>query len=406
MSKKHNKKQEQQKVGTEGNATVRQVKCIPNLMSCVFVHRTSETTADFEWAGSTLNSIWPTVLAFLKWTQDTYRSESQLRLFVNKNTGEWAPWAFPQKAHTGMSARELTDTDAGYERTKEQRVKFSDTEGWYYWGTVHHHCTSSAFQSGVDRHNEQNQDGIHITVGHLDKNQYDIHFRLYVGGFQLTSVNELDFWDTGGEMDTIPEKFRSLLPPNTELLLARQQMGVPAPAGTTFPEEWKANIVDLSPKSVATVTSSGVVISGGPSYKSHHDKTYTEKSFPNLEYDRNKALRKYKDLLTIWSRDQTKKINTWEGVVAALEMIDHHISQDIMDIFAICVECDLLPGDAALAIDQELAVEELKQQQRGQLSEGGHQPPKQKEMIVDLDYDPTKRAGVPGPQNHWYYGQD
>jgi len=100
-------------------------------MSCIFEHQTSGTTADFEWKGPKLNAVWPEVLAFFRWTNDTMKSESQVRLFVNVRTQEWKAWAFPQKANTGMTAKELTEGDEGYAKAIEQRAQFPDPD-WYY----------------------------------------------------------------------------------------------------------------------------------------------------------------------------------------------------------------------------------------------------------------------------------
>ena len=45
------------------------------------------------------------------------------------------------------------------------------------FGTVHHHCSTSAFQSGTDEADETNREGFHFTIGNLDKEDIDIHFR-------------------------------------------------------------------------------------------------------------------------------------------------------------------------------------------------------------------------------------
>src|SRR6187402_3553480 len=119
MSKKSRRRKqkqlEQQKKETQmsnGVTTVAQseVKVLKQLglvMSCVLNHKVVATQHKLTWTGGKLNPIWPEVLAFFKWTYTEHRSESQVRLFVNRDTGEWKAWAFPQKARTSMSAREL-----------------------------------------------------------------------------------------------------------------------------------------------------------------------------------------------------------------------------------------------------------------------------------------------------------
>lgn len=373
MSKKEEKAPSATSVEAPPNTTVRQVKVIPSLMSCVFVHKVADncTEAQFQWTGKKLNPIWPQILAFFKWTNDEFKSESQVRLFVNQRTGEWKAWAFPQKARTGMTAKELTEGDEGYEKTKEQRAMFSDTEGWYYWGTVHHHCDASAFQSSTDTENERNQDGIHITVGNLSAKHHSVHFRLYIGGFRLKGVTELMFWDTMGEMNTVPEKFRSLLPANTEQILARHQMGIPAPPGTEFPKEWRENIIDVRPKDIVVshpVGSGGVTYGG---YVGVFGKTYTDKSTPNLVWDLKRA---YDDIKSLIRQNEGKPntiIKDIDMVVDVLTELDRNLDFEVMDIMAICVQKDVLPDKLAEYIDQQQAIEELHAQQLEQAAEGG-----------------------------------
>jgi hypothetical protein len=50
------------------------------------------------------------------------------------------------------------------------------------FGTVHHHCSSSAFQSGTDHSDELSREGLHFTIGNLDKPfDLDIHARITIG---------------------------------------------------------------------------------------------------------------------------------------------------------------------------------------------------------------------------------
>lgn len=359
----------------EVNSPVRQIKSISGLMACVLKHNTSSSNAEFTWFGEPLNDVWPQVLAFLKWTYDTYHSESQMRLFVNKNTGQWAAWAFPQKARTGMTAHELDDKDEEYKLTIEQRAQFSDADGWYYFGTVHHHCSAGAFQSGPDTANERDQDGVHITVGNMDKNQYSIHFRFYLGGFNI-KIPILAFWDTNDEMDTVPDKFRSLLPANTEELLARHQMGVPAPKDTEFPEVWKQNIIDVTPKAV---TVSHPVNVGH--YHGHFGKTYTEKSAPNLSYDLERARKALMALIESNKKNPASVVIELDMALKCLEELDEKLDYEIMDLFGICVQNDVLPGKLVEHIERCEAWDELRREKEAMENEGrvtksvGHEPP-------------------------------
>lgn len=219
--------------------TVKQLKEIPGMLSCVLEHDVVKTKARIKWDGPKLNDIWPSVLAFMKWTYDEYKSESQLRLFLNSRTKTWAAWAFPQEARTGMTTNELDTAD-----TKTQRAAFSDADGWQYFGTVHHHCNMGAFQSGTDLANEQDQDGLHITIGKMGEKKYDFHARLYLSGHKFEPDMSW-FWDVETLLASVPPGLRRFLSSNTENDLARDQMCLPPPPGTEFPAQWKENVIEI-----------------------------------------------------------------------------------------------------------------------------------------------------------------
>lgn len=252
--------------------TVKQLKEVPGVLACVLEHEVSKTKASITWDGPKLNTIWPEILAFFKWTYDEHRSESQVRLYVNHQTKVWAAWAFPQEAKTGMSAREIDNEEA-----RTQRMAFSDSEGWLYFGTVHHHCSAPAFQSGTDESNEKNQDGLHITVGKMDEKKHDLHCRLYVSGHKF-EPNMSWFWDVAPLVATIPEGMRKFMADGIENQLARDQMCEPVPKDAPFPQQWRDNVIDIRPVSIATTTYQGglgvgTIVAGNysKSYKKPHN---------------------------------------------------------------------------------------------------------------------------------------
>lgn len=336
---------------------VRQLKDLAGLMSCVLTHKVSQTTAKFTWKGPRLNDAWPEILAFFKWTYDTTKSESQVRLFLNERTRTWRAWAFPQKANMGMSAKELTQGDEGYERAQEQRAQFSDTEGWHYWGTVHHHCSASAFQSGTDQDNERSQDGLHITVGNLDKERFDIHSRLYIGGFKLTSLKLSDFWDIGDALTSIPVYLKPLLPENAADEIARMQMGLLLP-DTVFPEIWKTNVVDCTPRALVVNTTKSVERS---SYFPGFDarsfrRSYIERSKQNYEMD----LRKAHTDVNGWLEQRKGEAYDIDVVLHMLDTLGLHFDDDMMELMDICCRNDVLPHSFADYLQKAVAEEELE----------------------------------------------
>lgn len=213
---------------------------VTGLLACTVKHEIKSSTASLRYEGPYLpKEEWQRILSFFKWTYDTTHSESQVRLYVNMKLQTWKAWAYPQKARTGMSATELETEEA-----KRQRAQFKDSDGWIYFGTVHHHCAMGAFQSGTDESNEKAQDGLHITVGKLDEKHYDLHCRFYRGGLQFEP--DLDeFWDVGAPWNVAPDEWVD------KSGIARWQMG--EPAEVDFPKEWKDNLIE-----VKTETPSGV----------------------------------------------------------------------------------------------------------------------------------------------------
>src|SRR5262245_50673200 len=211
---------------------------LPGLLSGRITHNVKDGNASLKWLGPKISvELWHAVLAFFRDTFNDTKSECQVRLYVNTTEKKWAAWAFPQEAKTHMSAREVNNPDA-----TEQRAMFKDSEGWTYCGTVHHHCDSGAFQSSTDRHNEHTQDGLHITIGKLGCVQYDMHARFYLSGAEF-NPDMSAFWDIGSvAFGMVPHELHDLV--------ARHQMTMPAPIATTYPDQWKANLIDLNPKAI------------------------------------------------------------------------------------------------------------------------------------------------------------
>lgn len=207
------------------------------IFSCLLEHEVKATKAKFEWTGPKISKgAWSEMLAFFRWTQETEKSEAQVRLFVHPTEG-WKIWAFPQKGGTGMTTKEEDN-----EQAKLQRAAIGPE--WLAFGTVHHHCSASAFQSGTDQLDEKAVDGLHITIGHLGQPLYDVHARMYIKGHKLTPKLSA-FWDVGDEMR---EKLKVVedLGYSVETLMeaaAVKQMGEPPPPDTTFNEQWKENYI-------------------------------------------------------------------------------------------------------------------------------------------------------------------
>jgi hypothetical protein len=93
-------------------------------------------------------------------------------LFLYYDENKKQPWSFwvPPQITSGMTVK----SDPEHINFQVQRAQHPDI----MFGTVHHHCSTSAFQSGTDEADETNREGFHFTIGNLNKpTDIDIHFR-------------------------------------------------------------------------------------------------------------------------------------------------------------------------------------------------------------------------------------
>lgn len=124
-----------------------------------------------QWHGKKIPlTMWQEILAFMKLSYDELKSETMLFLYYDDSKEQpWSYWIPPQITN-GMTVK--SNPEASDFQT--QRAQYPDI----MFGTVHHHCSTSAFQSGTDEADETNREGFHFTVGCLDKpDDIDIHFR-------------------------------------------------------------------------------------------------------------------------------------------------------------------------------------------------------------------------------------
>lgn len=331
------------------NGIVRIPKVVPGFMDCLLEHTVSSTSGRLTFTVPIPAAEWHKVLAFFKWSFDTYKSETQVRMYVNPTARTWKAWAFPQKANTGMTAIELGD----HERFAVQRAQFPDPE-WLYFATVHHHCMAGAFQSGTDESNEKGIPGLHITVGHMDRAVYDLHARLYLDGVKF--IPDLNgFWDVGDYKALIPQ-----FPPWLEVkvpdaaVMALNQMKQPAPAGTEFPPEWKENIITPPPPVFVPKTeyNGGLGYNpNGTSYVGDFRKTMMERCCPPAEWDLKKAERMLEGYLPKIIKDLRPEMIE---VITMLRRLEELMDDTDMEFMDICCKADVLPGHLAMFLEASL----------------------------------------------------
>ena len=123
-----------------------------------------------QWHGKKIPlTMWREILAFMKLSYDELKSETMLFLYYDDTKKQpWSYWIPPQITN-GMTVK----SNPEHSEFQAQRAQYPDI----MFGTVHHHCSTSAFQSGTDEADETNREGFHFTIGHLDKDEIDVHFR-------------------------------------------------------------------------------------------------------------------------------------------------------------------------------------------------------------------------------------
>jgi hypothetical protein len=186
------------------------------------------------WKGAKIpHSLWVQILAFFRWTFESTKpssDEALVRIYYNERTERWAAWAPPQR---GVSMTVKTVTDHPNWKQEEELA------GFQLLGTGHHHCSGSAFQSGTDRSDEELCNGLHFTVGHLDKDKLSLHARV-VFNRNMQETNLQDWVD----MD---EKYKALNLPDELLPHAYACSLTSNPKPTVeFPAQWKDNFLKWS----------------------------------------------------------------------------------------------------------------------------------------------------------------
>lgn len=119
--------------------------------------------------------MWQDIIDWCVISYEEFKSETLVFLYYDLNTKEnaWSFWIPPQITN-GMTVKSNPES----EFFADERKNFPDT----MFGTVHHHCSSSAFQSGTDHSDELDREGLHFTVGHCNKtDDLDLHLRMTIG---------------------------------------------------------------------------------------------------------------------------------------------------------------------------------------------------------------------------------
>lgn len=185
------------------------------------------------WRGGKISwELWEQICAFMRWSQATYKCEALITLFYNKATGEWKAWPFPQHP-VGMTIRYETN----HPLYAPDRKQFGND--WIQLGSVHHHCTATAFQSGTDKSDEEDRDGIHITLGEMDKDRLSMDWRQVFDQVQ-SDANAINWIEMPPHVMAIPYELRFELFVKMVAYAGRTPDGKPG----LFNNEWKNRVIE------------------------------------------------------------------------------------------------------------------------------------------------------------------
>ena len=109
-------------------------------------------------------------LEFFRQVFSDYKAEAEVMLLYNRERREYALWC-PEQTVSG----------GGVDYKMEQAL-IDTPDDWTWVGTIHSHCDFGAFHSGTDTHDEKNEDGIHITIGHVNSRYCSMCSSIVVNG--------------------------------------------------------------------------------------------------------------------------------------------------------------------------------------------------------------------------------
>ena len=168
-----------------------------------------------KWYGKKIPlEMWRDILAFMKISYDKLYSETLLFLYYDEDNSE-SPWSYwiPPQTTSGMSVKSNPENP----EFAKQRAAYPDT----LFGTVHHHCSTSAFQSGTDEADETNREGFHFTIGNLNNtDECDVHLRCTLGNISV------DVDDLSTVLEDVPTLFK-------------KHIGTLTPKMQEVEQEWK-----------------------------------------------------------------------------------------------------------------------------------------------------------------------
>lgn len=131
------------------------------------------------------------IMRYFQWGYETYKAEFCVMMMLHQENKEWVMLPVLQYEAGHGSVKYIMPSISPNEETTDsvlkavqnnEQAKAAQTRiyneyvdlvqnGYKLYGTIHSHCDFSAFHSGVDDADEKKFDGLHITIGHVKKDQ-------------------------------------------------------------------------------------------------------------------------------------------------------------------------------------------------------------------------------------------
>ena len=180
-------------------------------------------------------TLYRQMLGFLLWTQEAFAAEGLIYAFHHPEHG-WHAEPPEQTTHGMTVSADDTELET-----------LMAPKGYTLRFTAHHHCTSSAFQSGTDKTDEHSKpSGLHITLGELNKPTLAFHGRIVVRVGQNTHQFDINLHEFGKHI-----AFDNLAPEFAPFEHLLYPIIVNPGSAMDFPSEWKERIKRPKPTTPA-----------------------------------------------------------------------------------------------------------------------------------------------------------
>lgn len=104
-------------------------------------------------------------LTFFRKVFQLHKAECYVTLMYSAKLNQYRLWCPKQK---------VSMTSVNYDRTDQPTFEDRHENDWQMVGTIHSHCDFGAYHSGKDTHDESTFDGVHITLGHVNRPQFSM----------------------------------------------------------------------------------------------------------------------------------------------------------------------------------------------------------------------------------------